>query len=260
MNDIKVYAKRFRKEIGFPSQQKAELFLKAKDIEADYDHHYATNLVKRIAAIICRLHNAIPDKLVSNLDTFIQETIYDTHITLQKNNLIFKLNNQGRRPEEVLFSWLRGYATCEYFVPHLAKLFGLDSSSIGRIGDDSLDNPETFKKTPTADLQLSYRSTPLRIEFQSAFQSVNDIKKHKFDEAARLKSETGTRTLVVHADLFRGVVAFVLLDIISEDDLNFVRRQQMEGQLVYSIPIEFFSWRLLDGLPSGNELDIPILQ
>jgi hypothetical protein len=29
---------------------------------------------------------------------------------LKNNDIISKLNNQGRRPEQVLFSWLRGFA------------------------------------------------------------------------------------------------------------------------------------------------------
>lgn len=44
--------------------------------------------------------------------------------------LLPRLNNQGRRPEEVLFSWLRGYAVSEFFTPVLARVFSVEIASI----------------------------------------------------------------------------------------------------------------------------------
>jgi hypothetical protein len=57
-------------------------------------------------------------------------------------------------------------------------------------------------------------------------------------------------------DLFNGAAAFVRLDNIAENDLQWITRQQMEGQTVYNIDANKFTWRITDLPPSMNELEI----
>jgi type I restriction-modification system DNA methylase subunit len=45
---------------------------------------------------------------------------------------------------------------------------------------------------------------------------------------------------------------------IDDNDINWVTRQQMEGQTVFSIDQNFFEWRLLDAIPKYSELSIEI--
>ncbi|MCD5424902.1 MAG: hypothetical protein LRZ92_00395 [Methanosarcinaceae archaeon] len=89
---------------------------------------------------------------------------------LKENNIISKLNNQGRRPEQVYFSWMRGYIISNYFLKALSLVFEVDIKDIDLIGDDDLINIDTFKRTPKADLEVSLKNgQKIRLEIQSGF-------------------------------------------------------------------------------------------
>jgi hypothetical protein len=72
----------------------------------------------------------------------------------------------------------------------------------------------------------------------------------------RVSQNNGIKTICIHIDIFNGQVAFIRLDSIKDNDINFVTRQQMEGQSVFSIDQNYFKWRLLDALPSLKELGV----
>ncbi len=72
----------------------------------------------------------------------------------------------------------------------------------------------------------------LLLEVQSDFQGINDIKEHKVIEAKRRLITDKIPTIVVHFDLFNGQVACVEISKIKDNDLNWITRQQMEGQSV----------------------------
>jgi len=93
---------------------------------------------------------------------------------------------------------------------------------------------------------------------QSGFQGVNDIKEHKVREAKRVSDLDGVKTICIHIDLYNGQVAFVRLDSIADDDVNFVTRQQMEGQSVFAIDQNYFKWRLLDEAPDLQDLELDL--
>lgn len=164
---------------------------------------------------------------------------------MKNNDILEKLNNQGRRKEEVYFSYLRGFLICEYFKEAICDIFNTDISQILHIGEDDFSSLETFKRTPKADLQIQNT----RIEMQSGFQGINDIKEHKVREAKRNFIEERIQTLVIHFDIFNGQVAFVDISNIPSDDLNWITRQQMEGQSVFNIEQNYFKWLLKDKPP-----------
>lgn len=83
---------------------------------------------------------------------------------------------------------------------------------------------------------------------QSGFQGINDIKEHKVREAKRNFIEERIKTLVIHFDIFNGQVAFVDISNIPNDDLNWITRQQMEGQSVFNIEQNYFKWLLQEKL------------
>jgi len=60
----------------------------------------------------------------------------------------------------------------------------------------------------------------------------------------------------MHFDVFNGQVAFVRLDTINDDNLNWITRQQMEGQTVFNIDQGYFGWRIMNPLPQLAELDL----
>ena len=77
-----------------------------------------------------------------------------------------------------------------------------------------------FKKTPKADLEVNLKNNEkIRLEIQSGFQGINDIKQHKVIEAKRIFAEERISSLAIHFDLFNGQVAFVKLDNIEDDNI-----------------------------------------
>ncbi len=253
----KEYFRHYRKLLGFANQGDAKAYLGAKDISPTIDYDYIDSLLERLADIVRRLDGAVVGApKPSDIDAFIEATIRKPYEQIRKNNLIPRLNNQGRRPEGVLFSWLRGHATAEFFLPALQEIFG--ATGFICIGEDDFSSTETFKRAPTADYQISRPAGGFRIEIQSGFQSISDIKQHKVLEAKRIFRVSQVPTLCVHIDVFNGQCAFVRLDDVEEGDINWISRQQMEGQTVLNINQNAFGWRIADRLPTLDDLEIEL--
>lgn len=66
-----------------------------------------------------------------------------------------------------------------YFLKAIGYIFDISINNIELIGDDDLKNIDNFKRTPKADLQITFNNEIIRIEIQSGFQNINDIKQHK---------------------------------------------------------------------------------
>lgn len=246
------YFKMYRESIGFTNQNDAKIFLAGKDVSPDVDFQYIEKLNNRLIEIVTKING------VANV-SYKSMNIFEFSEKNKESELLPRLNNQGRRPEQVLFSWLRGYVIAEYFTPAISKIFNVPLNSIAQIGEDDLRNIKTFKRSPKADLEILKDNNRIRIEVQSGFQGINDIKEHKVREARRVFGVNGEHSVCIHIDLFNGQVAFVQLDSIQENDMNFVTRQQMEGQSVFSIDQNYFKWRLLDEIPTFDDLELSIL-
>lgn len=175
---------------------------------------------------------------------------------MKANDILPVLNNQGRRPEQVYYSWMRGYVLSNYFLKALGLVFEVDTSNIDLIGDDDLKNIETFKRTPKADLEIKLNDKEkVRIEMQSGFTGINDIKQHKVLEAKRVFRDLGFHTLALHFDLYNGQVAFIKLDEIEDDSVNWITRQQMEGQTVFNIDQNYFIWKITESPMKYKEIN-----
>ncbi len=255
MIDIK-YFKEYREKLGFTNQNSVKSFFAAKDITPTVDYNYIELLNSRLFEIISKLNELVVDELkIADLDVFCNENIVSVFEQLKTNDIIPRLNNQGRRPEEVYFSWMRGFVISSYFINALSLIFEVNVENIELIGDDDLINIETFKRTPKADLQITLNDgNIIRIEVQSGFQGINDIKQHKVLEAKRIKREEGISSMVIHFDLFNGQVAFVRIDEIDDDSVNWITRQQMEGQTVFNIDQNYFAWKITEIPPKYLEL------
>ena len=105
-------------------------------------------------------------------------------------------------------------------------------------------------------MQITLGNVKIRVEMQSGFQGINDIKQHKVLEAKRIKREENISSMVIHFDLFNGQVAFVRLDEIEDNSINWITRQQMEGQTVFNIDQNYFIWKLTELPPKYNEMNI----
>ncbi len=242
------YFRQYRHKLGFSSQNAVKNFLGAKDITPTVDLNYISLLNKRLYDILDKInHIVVEDIKINDLSTFKKEHIDEPLEIMRASNILSVLNNQGRRPEQVYYSWMRGYVLSNYFLKALGLIFEVDISDIDLIGDDDLKNIETFRRTPKADLEIKMgEKERIRIEMQSGFAGTNDIKQHKVLEAKRVFHDLRVHTLAIHFDLYNGQVAFIRLDEIKDDSVNWITRQQMEGQTVFNIEQNYFVWKITE--------------
>jgi hypothetical protein len=251
------YFKEYRRKLGFTNQLNVKNFFAGKDIIPSVDFNYIALLNDRLIKIVHKINDIVDNSIkIKDLDSFCNKNINSVFEKLKENNIIPKLNNQGRRPEQVYFSWMRGFVVSNYFLLALSLIFDVNIEDIDLIGDDDLINIETFKRTPKADLEVNLKSgKKIRAEIQAGFQGINDIKQHKVLEAKRLFIEKKISTIAIHFDLFNGQVAFVKLNDIEDNNVNWITRQQMEGQTVFNIEQNYFVWKLTDTPPKFIDLN-----
>ena len=252
------YFRRYRQKLGFTNQADIKNFFGAKDITPIIDLNYVKLLNGRLYEIVDKIESAVSDEVKAhNLSSFKKEHIDRPFQMITRSGILPILNNLGRRPEQVYFSWMRGYVVSNFFLKALGLIFEVDTEKINLIGDDDLKTIETFKKTPKADLEIRLNGKKkVRIEMQSGFTGINDIKQHKVLEAKRVFREEGMPSLAIHIDIYNGQVAFVKLDEIEDSDVNWITRQQMEGQTVFNIDQNHFVWKITESPIKYREIDL----
>lgn len=250
------YFKEYQRKLGFSSQTKTKDFFGAKDIIPRVDLRYLNGLNNRLYGIVDKLDLVVADEIkLADSSLFKKENINDIFEALRNNNILSTLNNQGRRPEQVYFSWMRGFVASNFFLKALELIFEVNRADIVSIGDDDFRSAESFKRSPKADWEIRLSAKKkIRVEIQSGFTGMNDIKQHKVLEAKKIFRETGTHSVGIHFDLFNGQVAFVKLDEV-EDGENWITRSQMEGQLVFNISQNYFVWRIMEPPIKYGEID-----
>lgn len=251
------YFRQYRQKLGFSNQTDTKNFFGAKDIIPEVDLDYIELLNERLGAILEKINSTVVEEIrLDDLEAFKKEYIDKAFNIIKNNNILPSLNNQGRRPEQVYYSWMRGYVLSSYFLKATSLIFGVDISNIDLIGEDDLRNIETFKRMPKADLEISMNNggEKVRIEAQTGFTGINDIKEHKVREAKKVFHEEGIHTLAIHFDLYNGQVAFVKLDEIEDDSVNWITRQQMEGQTVFNIDQNYFVWKITESPVKYQEM------
>lgn len=251
------YFRQYRQKLGFVNQTNVKNFFGAKDITPTVDFGYIKLLNNRLYDIVDKVNGVIVNEIkIDDLAAFKKEHIDRIFGIMKGSDILPILNNQGRRPEQVYFSWMRGYVISNYFLKALGLIFGVDTSKIDLIGDDDLKSVETFKRTPKADFEVRLNEKEkVRIEMQSGFTGINDIKQHKVLEAKRVSRDNGIHTLAIHIDLYNGQVAFIKLDEVEDDSVNWITRQQMEGQTVFNIDQNHFVWKITEFPPEFKKLN-----
>jgi hypothetical protein len=242
------YFRQYRQKLGFSNQNNVKDFWGAKDITPTVDFNYLKLLNKRLAKMVDKINSVVSNDIkIKDPSVFKKENIDKTFKIMKENNILPILNNQGRRPEQIYFSWMRGYIISNYFLKALGIIFDVDTSKINLIGNDDLKSIDTFKRTPKADLEIKLKGgEKIRIEMQSGFTGTNDIKQHKVLEAKKVFNELGIHTLAIHFDLYNGQVSFIKLDEIKDNSVNWITRQQMEGQTVFNIDQNHFVWKIIE--------------
>lgn len=233
----------FKQRLGFTNKEKLKKFFKATDfVVVNWARVERCN--ERLKEIFRAVDSAVhPDIRVDDIERFCLK-IDETYQILKVNNILPRMNNYGRTPDDVYYNWMRGYLVCEYFAKALSIIFDVNQTAIATVGDDKLTDIDTFSQSPAADLEIALTDRTIRLEVQSGYTGINDIKAHKVNEAKRLFAETGVYSYVVHFDLFSGKVALIDISSINDASIHWERRAQMEDQKVFSIPTNAFSWNL----------------
>ena len=209
-------------------------------------------LNNRLCEIVDRINGVVAEEIkFRNSGVFKQDRIFCAFSTMRKSGILPILTNQGRRPEQVYFNWMRGYVVQHFFLKALGLIFETNAANIKAIGDDELKNLDAFKRTPKADLEILLKGKEkLRVEMQSGFTGTNDIKQHKVLEAKRVFRDEGVHSLVIHFDLYNGQVAFVKLDEIKDGDVNWITRVHTDDGVLFNIDQNYFVWNLNTAPPN----------
>ncbi|HZJ78744.1 MAG TPA: restriction endonuclease [Clostridia bacterium] len=246
-------SREYRNKLGFTNQATLKKYFKATDIISinwDKIKKYNQRLKNIFMGINCAVHEDIRLSDVSTIDAIVD----DAYQILSSSNIISRLNNYGRTPEDVYYSWMRGYVVCKYFSKALSLVFNIPQEEIRSVGQDQLTNIGTFSQSPIADLEITVDDKIIRLEVQSGFTGANDIKRHKVQEARRIFNQSCTYSYVIHFDLFNGAVAIIDISNIEDDNMNWEHRSQFEDQVVFAIPGNAFKWFLPNPPPSYSDI------
>ncbi len=238
-------SRQYRQQLGFTNQNNAKKFFKATDI-IDINWVKIEQYNQRLKVIFTQINQAVHPNVRYEIMDEINIEIDTAYTLMRENNILPRLNNYGRYPEDVYYNWMRGYIVCKYFAPALARIFDVSEMSIKTVGHDCLSDIDTFSQSPVADLEITKNNEIIRLEIQSGYTGTNDIKAHKIREAKRAFREEKIYSYIVHFDLFNGAMAIIDITDIDETSILWVSRAQMEGQRVFSIPDEAFRWFLPD--------------
>lgn len=121
------YFREYRIKLGFSNQNTLKDFLAGKDVKPVVDYSYIEEINKRLCEIIQKINSVIPkEQKIKNTENFCKEHILGVYKKLKENKILPLLTNQGRRPEQVYFSWMRGYVISNYFLKALSDIFGVN--------------------------------------------------------------------------------------------------------------------------------------
>lgn len=229
--------------MGFSSKAKTKKYLKYTD-EIPIDWVRLEACTARVKDIFARINPIVHSEVQINIDEFNNkiDAVFDA---MRKNELFQKLTNNGRNPVDVYYSWLRGYAVCEFFINSIAKIFQVPTNNIKSIGKDDFTNIKVFKRTSDADLEIMINeSLSFKLEVQSGFTGVNDIKKTKIDRAKKVKKNENIDSYLIHFDIFNGQVALYLTSNMNVSDETWALK--FENSKTIPIPEDAFKWNLED--------------
>lgn len=213
--------KQFRKLLGFKSATTTKVFLTAKDI-VKINWELIESYNDRLLDIFDRLQNTLPYSQ-QNLRTVVQ----DAYSTIRQHDILTRLNNHGRTPESVYFSWMQGYLSAIVFQPLIESEL---QCQLEQNGADDLSKPDTFARKSDPDL-VDHRKK-LFVEIQSGFRgSAMDIKKSK------VKAPTEYEYYIASFDCFNGRYCVLnTRDLLNLSEDEWYVNPRWEGALCYTVP------------------------
>lgn len=218
--------KEYRKAMGFTNKGKMKDFLSAKDIVVP---NYP--LLEEYNTRLLEIFMLVNEQLSVPFKDDIEKIIHEDYAIMKQHGILQKLNNHGRSPESVYYTWRMGSLAEIVFAPFIADKLKLNN--LEKNGSDDLSNPETFKRTGDAD--LIDKVARVRIDVQCGTgEGEATIKKHKFDHAAK----TYDTTYIFLAGLLTGDYALVNLKDLT--NIRFEVNQRWEGTLCWTVPEKEF--------------------
>lgn len=145
--------RKFRVKLGYSNAGRLKEHFKGKDI-VDINWNKIELYNSRIKDIFRELNSVVHENIRYENLTGFNFKIDNAYKILKDNNIISRLNNNGRSYEDVYYNWMRGYAVCEFFSKALSIVFDVPQDSIKTVGRDKLTDIKTFSKSPTADLEI----------------------------------------------------------------------------------------------------------
>ena len=94
------YFREYRQKLGFVNQSAVKKFFAGKDIVPAVDFDYIKLFNDRLVDIVKKIDELSNQSIkIDSVDSFCKENIDYVFRKLKDNNIIPRLNNQGRRPE-----------------------------------------------------------------------------------------------------------------------------------------------------------------
>lgn len=221
-----VMTRDYRKELGFTNGTLAREYLTGKDIK-DINWSLIEKYNERLISIFKRINETIPNfKYNHSIDELVQLS----YRTIRKNEILQKLNNNGRSPESVYFVWMQGFLAATIFKSFIENKMGLN---LKQNGADDLSQPEYFARKSDADFVDENKK--VFVEVQSGFKGTKvDIKKSKI-----LNRKNGYTHYIVCLDCFNGSYIIINVnDLLALPDSVWYVNTLWEGSLCYTVPEE----------------------
>lgn len=242
-------SKEYRKKLGFTNKDSLKSYFKASDIKVP-NWKRINKCNQRLREIFLNLNKVVSDDIKSKDIVKFCKKIDLAFSIMKENKLIEGLNNQGRKPDDVYYNWMRGYLVCEYFLPSIAKILNLSKKDIHYIGKDDLKNIKTFTRAATADIEILHNGKKIRLEIQAGYTGVNDIKQSKILEAKKCLENNQIESYIVHFDLFNGRAAIINISNFYKQIPAKKYRKAFENINVLTVSEDWFKWDLTSKLLS----------
>ena len=250
-DDTLLSRRAYRSAVGFTNQEKFRRYLKFTD-EIPIDWVRLAQSTTRVKDIFSKINPVLKKEVQIDLKEF-NDKIDNAYCEMRQNGLFHKLTNNGRNPVDVYYSWLRGYAVCEFFIKVIASIFDVPECQVKRVGKDDYTSIDVFKRTADADLEIEINdSLKYKLEVQSGFTGANDIKDSKVFKAINVKQTEQVDTYLIHFDIFNGRAALYCISKI--DPSKYTWEDKFEASKTIHIPDKAFRWCFEDEPQKYTEL------
>ena len=119
----------YLKSMGFKNQQLLRKWLTAKDIVST-NWELVEERNERLKTIFSKINETLPIQYTGD----IAHDVESAYKSIRTNDLLLKMNNNGRSIEDVYYTWMQGYICEKVFVPFICDRLMLNQGkSLGLV-------------------------------------------------------------------------------------------------------------------------------